>query len=237
MSGIPIEAIAVELPGEAVFGPIMDFCARHGVWAATSTQETVPAFPGRFFHTGVIFGPEGLTLRSPKAQAYSVPSVTSLRDIKADYEAIYGPDSVLPVADTPIGRLGILVENEGVVPEAARLLARKGAQVILNPTIVRRDGPPMRAIGQTHAFCTGVWWLTASASRVAEPTIPQAAVAFDGESFIAAPGGQVIADCGPEDGFTTATIELHRVAESQQAHARETTPAGILYEDLYRSLR
>lgn len=234
MTGIPLADIAVELPGREIFDPLYDFCARHGAWLATSTQERHPAFPGLHFHTGIILGPDGLTLRSPKAQAYSVPGITSLRDITAEYEAAVGEGSVLPVADTPIGRLGILVENEGVVPEAARLLASKGAEIICHPTAVRAVGAPIRAFAQAHAFATGSWWLTGSASRIGPPLKPgQTDEPFGGGAYIADPEGRIVAEVGPDDGIATATVDPGQAAISREKHARETTPAGILYRDLY----
>ena len=39
----------------------------------------------------------------------------------------------LPVADTPVGRVGLLVGDEIWVPEAARVLAVRGAEVICHP--------------------------------------------------------------------------------------------------------
>ncbi len=65
----PMETIAVELPGESVFGPILDACRRNNCYFASTAQEKLAAIPGHFFHTGFVFGPDGLVQRSPKSQA------------------------------------------------------------------------------------------------------------------------------------------------------------------------
>ena len=122
----PWRSIRLSEPLEkTLFAPVVAACRRHQCYVATSTQEKIPQFPGLWFHTGFVVGPEGLVLRSPKAQAQSAPEVAYLRDIAADYRRVFGPDSIMPVADTPLGRLACLVEGELEVLEAARLLATK----------------------------------------------------------------------------------------------------------------
>ncbi len=166
LSNVSINAVAMPVPGEP-FGPILDVCRRHNCYFVSSAQESVPELPGRYFHTGFVLGPEGLVLRSPKAQAYSAPEITSLRDIYDEYREIFGPDSVLPVVQTEIGTIGCLVESELLVPEATRRLQRSGAEIVVHPSLERSpaDGPPYTAMRQAVAYANGVYVLSATTAR------------------------------------------------------------------------
>ena len=120
-------------------------------------------FPGRYFHTGFILGPSGLVLRSPKTQAPTSAGITLLKDFHKEYTGHFGSDAILPVAETPLGRLGCLVESEFLIPEATRKLRKKGAEIILHPT-AQHDGPgypPYQAVRKSLAYTNGVYWLSA----------------------------------------------------------------------------
>lgn len=187
IAGVRMETVAVELPGEE-FQPILDACRRNNCYFVSSTQERTSRLPGRYFHTGFLLGPTGLVLRSPKAQAFSAPETTALRDMIAEYEAAFGVGSVLPVAATELGRIGCLVESELFVPEAARLLRAKGAEIIVHPTVEdarSEERAPTLALKQAVAFATGVYWLSAAASRIVG--YPDEAPTLGARSVIVAP--------------------------------------------------
>jgi predicted amidohydrolase len=226
-----METVAVELPGEE-FQPILDACRRNNCYFVSSTQERTSKLPGRYFHTGFMLGPTGLVLRSPKAQAFSAPETTALRDMVEEYEAAFGSGSVLPVATTELGTFGCLVESELYVPEAARVLRAKGAEIIVHPTVeAGEDRAPTLALKQAVAFATGVYWLSAAASRIvgyADESPHLGAL-----SVIVGPDGVIDASVGPLDGVATATIDPARLVEVRQRTKRFTEPAKSLYRTLY----
>lgn len=80
-----------------------------------------------------------------------------------------------PVFDTPVGRIGVMVGEDGLLPEVARGLALAGADLIAWPH--RLDQPWVEAFVRTRAAENRVF--VAAAGR-AEP---------GGESLIADPGG------------------------------------------------
>ena len=61
----------------------------------------------------------------------------------------------LPVWDTPYGRIGIMLDDEGLVPEVARVLMLQGADLILWPAASSRF--PLRMIARTRADENRVW--------------------------------------------------------------------------------
>jgi len=236
VSGIPMSAVAVDLVSEplerGIYAPIVAACRRHDCYVVTTTPEKTPQLPGVFFHTGFIIGPEGLVLRSPKAQVYSAPDVTSLRDIPAQYQRAFGHDAILPVVQTPIGRIGCLVEAEAEVMEAARLLVSKGAQLIVHPS-AEHDDVPWLAIKQATAYEGHVFVLTAATSRNVFASDPAGQWA-GGASTIVGPDGRVLASIGGHDeGAASADVELSAIDAARSKYGTVTNPAGLLYHELY----
>ncbi|MEQ8733951.1 MAG: nitrilase-related carbon-nitrogen hydrolase [Rhodospirillaceae bacterium] len=237
VSGVPMETVAVDLVSahldQGIFAPVIEACRRHNCYVATSTQEKVPQLPGTYFHTGFIMGPDGLVLRSPKTQAQSAPNVSYLRDIEADYLKVFGPDSVMPVVETPLGKLACFVEGEAEVLEASRLLTSKGADLILH-TSLEEGEIPWQALKQAIGFQCHVFLLTGATSRVIMADDP-AGEWMDGASTIIGPDGRILASIGGQDeGFAVAEINLADIDAAKQKYARNTVPAWGLYKDLYR---
>ena len=235
VSGVPMSMVAVDLISQpldqGIFAPVIEACRRHDCYVATSTQEKVPQKEGWYFHTGFIMGPEGLVLRSPKAQAQSAPAVAYLRDIEDEYRSVFGADSIMPVADTPVGRLACFVEGEAEVLEASRLLTAKGAQIILH-TSMEHPSIPWQALKQAIGFQCHVYLLTGATSRLiyADGREEEAG----GASTIVGPDGRVLAAIGGrEEGFAVAEVDLSDIEEARKTFGRNTVPAWHLYKDLY----
>ncbi|MFD2137777.1 nitrilase-related carbon-nitrogen hydrolase [Novosphingobium resinovorum] len=98
--------------------------------AAAAGTYLVAGLPGREHgkrvNRAVLFGPEGV--------------IGEYRQIHADpgsNDMALGDD--LPVFDLPFGRLGLLLGEDLLFPEAARVLARKGADLIACPATWRED--------------------------------------------------------------------------------------------------
>jgi predicted amidohydrolase len=231
--GVRMTTIASSLD-DARWEPIRAACREFDCYFASTLQEAVPEMPGRFFHTGFVLGPEGLELRSPKAQAYSAPEVTALRDIHDEYEAAFGKGSVQPVVATPIGRLGCLVESELLVPETVRVLASKGAEVIIHPSAEHEGGPPYAPFRQAIAHANGVYVISAvSGPAEANPGAADWAPSA-GNSMIVGPEGVIDVELGERaEGFAAATIDPARIAAAREEQSRTTEPAPNLYRGLY----
>ena len=236
VSGVHISQVAVDLSAEplerSIFAPVVAACRRHNCYVATSTQEKTARMPGRFFHTGFVMGPQGLVLRSPKTQARSAPEIFYLRDIADEYVKAFGPDSILPVAKTPIGNLGCYIEAEVEVAEATRYLAAKGAEIIIHPS-AEDEGTPWLALKQAAAYQNQVFLLTAATSRNIKPNDPTGGWG-GGASTIVGPDGKVLASMGGrEEGAAKAMISLDAIAAARTANGFKTQPAWNLYRQFY----
>ncbi|MFO1427088.1 MAG: nitrilase-related carbon-nitrogen hydrolase [Steroidobacteraceae bacterium] len=117
-----------------------------GAYVAGMVYEIIDEFPGRYFNTAFIISPGGeIVLRYRKL--YSLTGKTSPVDVYDQYVRLHGgPESLFPVVDTPLGRLGALVCYDINYPEVARCLALRGAEVLLHITSEAR-GPEQAADG------------------------------------------------------------------------------------------
>ena len=102
-------------------------------YVAINAGERIPQFPGRYFLSGIIVGPTGnLELNYRKLNDPTLKTRPS--DVLSAWLDVFGEESLFPVADTDIGRLGCVVALDVKHPELMRGTVLKGAEVIVNPT-------------------------------------------------------------------------------------------------------
>jgi predicted amidohydrolase len=130
------------LPEHFLFDP--QAIARDPKWAADISAEAVEQFVrlcsridlwlfahlveydrGHFYSTVYAIGPDGLL---GKYRA------THLWDTERDWAT---PGDDIPIFRTPFGNVGVMVGYEGMIPEVARVLALRGADLIAWPTTWR----------------------------------------------------------------------------------------------------
>ncbi|MFO1457087.1 MAG: nitrilase-related carbon-nitrogen hydrolase [Steroidobacteraceae bacterium] len=132
--GVPLEhwnAAAVRIPGPET-DRIGRLARELGAYVAGTLFESIPEFPGRHFLTGFVIAPSGeLVLRYRKLYAFSAK--TRPGDVYERWIGLFGRESLFPVVDTPLGRLGMMIAWDAQFPEVARALALRGADVILHP--------------------------------------------------------------------------------------------------------
>ena len=112
---------------------------------------------------------------------------------------------------TSVGKLGVLVCWDQWFPEAARLMAMAGAEILIYPTAIGwdpRDDNDEQArqkdawviVQRAHAVANGVPVI--SCNRVGHESDPSAqseGIAFWGNSFIAGPQGEILAEANNTD--------------------------------------
>jgi predicted amidohydrolase len=124
---------AIDVPGpETQF--LGDLAKHWNVFIMGQAKARHEAFPDRFFNIGFAIDPRGeVVLKHYKlATLYPVEHSVTPHDVWDRWVQLYGRtlDAFFPVADTEIGRLAVLMANEGSYPENARGLAMNGAEVV-----------------------------------------------------------------------------------------------------------
>ena len=180
-------------PDTAVFA---EAAKKYGVVLVTSLFEK--RAPGLYHNTAVVFEKDGTI--AGKYRKMHIP------DDPAYYEKFYftpGDLGFEPI-QTSVGKLGVLVCWDQWYPEAARLMALAGAEILIYPTAIgweSTDAPAEKArqhdawftIQRAHAVANGLPVITVNRVGM-EPdwTGVTAGIQFWGQSFVAGPQGEVL---------------------------------------------
>jgi N-carbamoylputrescine amidase len=177
--------------------------------------------PGLYHNTAAVIGANG--------EVVGLYRKMHIPDDPGYYEKFYFTPGDLGFCafDTFLGRLGILICWDQWYPEAARLIAMAGADIIFYPTAIgwhpqekaangaaQRDA--WRTVQRGHAIANGLY--VAAVNRVGHETpAGPPGLEFWGTSFLADPFGVVMAEA-PVDREETliATVDPARIEEVRQ---------------------
>ena len=151
--------------------------------------------------------------------------------------------------DTSLGRLGVLVCWDQWYPEAARLMALAGAELLLYPTAIgwhppddtpekRRQKEAWTLIQRSHGVANGLPVIVAN--RVGHETDPSGAtpgIDFWGGSFICGPQGELLAHAGEEAERMLVTLDMARSEEVRRIWPYLRDRRIDAYGDLVRRYR
>ncbi|MCR4853213.1 MAG: carbon-nitrogen hydrolase, partial [Prevotella sp.] len=185
---------------EPIPGPSTEFygalAQRLGVVIVTSLFERRAA--GVYHNTAVVFEKDGTV--AGKYRKMHIP------DDPAYYEKFYftpGDLGFHPI-DTSVGRLGVLVCWDQWYPEAARLMALQGAELLIYPTAIgyatsddeaeqQRQREAWTTVMRGHAVANGL--PVVAVNRVGfepDPSEQTEGIAFWGSSFVCGPQGEML---------------------------------------------
>ncbi|HZO80806.1 MAG TPA: nitrilase-related carbon-nitrogen hydrolase [Candidatus Binataceae bacterium] len=124
---------AIDIPGRET-DALGAIARQYNVYIMAQAKARHPDWKDRFFNVGFILDPKGeVILRHYKVSPlFPVEHSVCPHDVFDWWVEKYGLtlDAFWPVVDTEIGRLGIMMANEGSYPENARALALNGAEVV-----------------------------------------------------------------------------------------------------------
>jgi len=124
---------AIDIPGPET-DALGQLARDYGTFVIAQAKARHPDWPARFFNVGFILSPDGdVILEHYKVSPlFPVEHSVCPHDIYDWWVERYGNtlQAFWPVVDTEIGRLGIMMANEGSYPENARALALNGAEVV-----------------------------------------------------------------------------------------------------------
>lgn len=215
--------LALPIPGEATEF-YSSLAGELGVVIVTSLFEK--RAPGLYHNTAVVFEKDGTV--AGKYRKMHIP------DDPAYYEKFYftpGDLGFKPI-DTSVGKLGVLVCWDQWYPEAARLMALHGAEILIYPTAIGwestdehdekvRQRDAWITVQRGHAVANGLPLV--SVNRVgfeADPSGHTAGIQFWGSSFVAGPQGEFLYQA-PTDMEVSTVVDVDL---SRSEHVRRWWP-------------
>ncbi|MBP3511085.1 MAG: carbon-nitrogen hydrolase [Prevotella sp.] len=194
--------LAEPIPGPStdMFG---ELARRYGVVIVTSLFER--RAPGLYHNTAVVIESDGTI--AGKYRKMHIP------DDPAYYEKFYftpGDLGFRPI-DTSVGRLGVMVCWDQWYPEAARLMALRGAEILIYPTAIgyessdapeeqQRQRTAWQTVQRGHAVANGL--PVVAVNRVGhepDPSGQTGGITFWGTSFVAGPQGEIFYEASQDE--------------------------------------
>lgn len=194
--------LAEPIPGPStqMFG---ELARQYGVVIVTSLFER--RAPGLYHNTAVVIERDGAI--AGKYRKMHIP------DDPAYYEKFYftpGDLGFKPI-DTSVGRLGVMVCWDQWYPEAARLMALRGAELLIYPTAIgyalsdepdeqQRQRRAWQTVQRGHAVANGLPVVTVN--RVGfepDPSEQTGGIQFWGTSFVAGPQGELFYEASEDE--------------------------------------
>lgn len=160
-------SVAVQIPGPEV-ARLQEWAREHQLYCAAQFLETEPDFPDRVFNTAVLIDDRGeVILKHRKLQCVDIFGAlpdTTPGSIFDDYVSKYGIDDLYAIADTPLGKIGVIICFEINMPEIVRAMARQGVEIILHLTAEGYgcDRQMWHALRRKRAFENQAWLLCAN---------------------------------------------------------------------------
>ena len=171
--------------------------------------------PGLYHNTAVVLEKDGTIVG--KYRKMHIP------DDPAYYEKFYftpGDLGFEPI-DTSVGRLGVLVCWDQWYPEAARLMAMRGAELLIYPTAIgwessdtedekRRQLDAWVTVQRGHAVANGLPVVTVNRTgHEPDPSGQTNGIQFWGNSFVAGPQGELLT-VFPNDAEEVRVVEVDK---------------------------
>ena len=202
MEDVDLFDLAEPIPGPSTqyYGGL---AKQFGVVLVTSLFEK--RAPGLYHNTAVVFEKDG-TIAGTYRKMH-------IPDDPAYYEKFYftpGDLGFHPI-QTSVGKLGVLVCWDQWYPEAARLMALQGAELLIYPTAIgyadndtpeeqQRQRMAWQTVQRGHAVANGIPVITVN--RVGfepDPSGQTKGIQFWGTSFVAGPQGEIIYEASTDE--------------------------------------
>ena len=202
--------LAVDIPG-AVTQEYAAVAKECGIVLVTSLFERRAT--GLYHNTAVVFDTDGSV--AGQYRKMHIP------DDPAYYEKFYftpGDQGFIPI-QTSLGRLGVMVCWDQWYPEGARLMAMRGAQILIYPTAIgyessdtpeeqERQREAWTTVQRGHAVANGLPVITVNrVGHEPDSSGQTRGIQFWGSSFVAGPQGELLYR-GPKDAEDLQVIDI-----------------------------
>ncbi|MEA2081974.1 MAG: carbon-nitrogen hydrolase family protein [Elusimicrobiota bacterium] len=148
----------------------------------------------KIYNSAVLIGPDGKIIgKYRKTHPFGSES--------AETGGWTTPGNSLEVFDTALGKIGMIICYDGDFPETARILAQKGAEIIVRPSAFLRNFEIWSLTNRSRAFDNHVFMVSANATGV-----DAAGRHYFGHSMIVAPNVTVPALAAASEDIISAEL-------------------------------
>ncbi|HEY0699037.1 MAG TPA: carbon-nitrogen hydrolase family protein [Micromonospora sp.] len=179
--------------GDPRIGQLVRACRDASAFAVVGFLETDGA---TLYNSAVTLGPDGVL---------GIYRKQHLPYLGADRFVTPGRGDTPAVVTTPVGNVGTMICFDLRFPEAARVLALRGADIIAVPTNWPSNATMLSDhVTRVRALENLVYL------AVADRADEENGTRFHGRSQVVSPAGEVLVDAGTEEGIFGAAVELAR---------------------------
>lgn len=214
--------LAQPIPGPAT-DALAKLAQQLGIVIVTTIFEKRTA--GLYHNTAIVFDKDGSI--AGKYRKMHIP------DDPGFYEKYYftpGDLGFTPVS-TSIGKLGVLICWDQWFPEAARLMALAGADILIYPTAIGWDPKDTEeekqrqlqawiTIQRSHAVANGIPVIACNRTGFEKAPDNGDGIEFWGNSFIAGPQGEIITRADAQE----STLLFASIDRNRSEHVRQIWP-------------
>lgn len=213
--------MAEPVPGPAT-ERFAEIAIRHQTTIVLPVFERTDA--GAYYNAAAVIGPDGNLIPGDAfGQQVShyrkchIPAIENPPDTEAWESYFFAPGEALPVFDTPLARIGVLICFDRWFPESWRMLTFGGAELVVVPMVAWGfvEGPYLSML-ESRAVENGLFVASCNRSELEELD----GVSMDnfGRSIVIAPDGTTVAVASRDDGESAvfATIDLADVRHQRK---------------------
>lgn len=192
---------------EPIPGPTTDklgaLAKRYGCHIVGSTYESVAG--GTMYNTASLIGPDGKVIGLyRKTHLFDAPKRKDIKPGMQESDKVTAGDT-LPVFETAIGRIGVSVCSDLRFPEIYRVMALKGADIIVCASAFLSPRFDHWEFFLRARACENQVFVAASGQVGIEP---KSGIGFVGRSMIVDPWGTIVATASDTECFVAATVDL-----------------------------
>ncbi|MFN8372530.1 MAG: carbon-nitrogen hydrolase family protein [Anaerolineae bacterium] len=223
--GVRFTELAQRVPGPTI-NLLAQRANEYGVYIVFGmvTKERVESV---LYNSAIVVGPEGELL-----------DVYNKIHLRGEERMAFREGYKLPVIETEVGNLGLMIGYDLAFPEVARSLALDGAEilcVVANWEASQID--EWKTYTRARAYENSVY--IAACNRVGEDVT----LNFGGESMVVGPRGQIYASLADEtdpetgaplEGFAVARIDLDQVRKYREEYQFIQNRQPVVYKNIVR---
>jgi beta-ureidopropionase len=137
------------------------------------------------------------------------------------------PGRCLKLFDTPLGKIGVTICFDAAFPEVWRVLALRGAAIIVNISAVPKSFPPRYMLRRLQGAAINNQVFVVFANRPGDY--------FSGHSAVFDPRGEIVAQAGEEEVVIRAEIDLGEMRRWREEELIYPNRRPLLYRDIGRN--